>query len=126
MSVCNVAIIGLGRVGSAFLQRMLHQERNGLYVVAVSELRETPGLIMAQEEGIRCLTVDEIICLGPKVDIIFDLTGEKRLREDIRRKLSITDNSHTVLAPESVARLIWTIICDKIKFPDHHDSQGYC
>jgi hypothetical protein len=49
----------------------------------------------------------DVVSLGAKVDIIFDLTGDPELRKKLRIALQETHNQHTVIAPEVVAHLLW-------------------
>ncbi len=49
----------------------------------------------------------EIVSLGAKVDIIFDLTGDPELRRKLRAALQASHNQHTVIAPEVMAHLLW-------------------
>lgn len=43
MSQQSIAIVGLGRVGSVFLEGLLDHARDGIKVVAVSEQGDTAG-----------------------------------------------------------------------------------
>jgi homoserine dehydrogenase len=83
----KIAIIGLGRIGSAFLRNMLDRRE-------------------------RVLSLDQIIALGSGVDILFDLTGIPAVRREIREKLMAQGNHHTVIASETIARLIWVMTSD--------------
>jgi len=49
----------------------------------------------------------EVVTMGAKVDIIFDLTGDPELRKKLRVALQESHNLHTVIAPEVVAHLLW-------------------
>lgn len=107
----NIAIIGLGRIGSAFLSAILKKKKN-LNLVCVAEVSDTPGKAEAAAAGIRIATLDEIVALGEGVDIIFELTGNPAVRRELRTKLLETNNLYTVIASESVARLIAAFIVD--------------
>jgi hypothetical protein len=48
--------------------------------------------------------------MGDAVDIIFDLTGLPAVRRELRTKLHDAGNAHTVIASESISRLIWALI----------------
>lgn len=50
--------------------------------------------------------------MGDKVDIIFDLTGIISVRKELREKLQVTNNNHTVIASETIVRLIWSLISE--------------
>ena len=48
-----------------------------------------------------------LVCLGDSVDIIFDLTGDAKIRQGLRQRLKDEGNQHTVIAPEVIAKLMW-------------------
>ncbi|MEP7345953.1 MAG: homoserine dehydrogenase [Gemmatimonadaceae bacterium] len=106
----NIAIIGLGRIGSAFLSEMINKNDKGINLDYASEKMDTPGRAQALSAGVKVVTLDEIVQLGRKIDIIFDLTGNAEVRKELRRKMSATGNQHTVIASESIARLIWSLL----------------
>lgn len=105
----KIAIIGLGRIGSAFLQNMLAKHAQGITLIAVAESGATPGRKMAEDAGLRLMSLDEIVALGAQVDILFDLTGIPAVRRELREKMVAQGNQHTVIASETIARLIWAL-----------------
>jgi pyrroline-5-carboxylate reductase len=111
MSKQNIAIVGLGRIGSAFLEAML-QKRQRINLVCVAESANTPAKAQADAAGVRIATLDEIVAMGKDIDILFDLTGMPEVRHELRNKLMTSDNYHTVIASETIARLIWTLVGD--------------
>lgn len=108
----RVAIIGLGRIGSAFLHQLAQRAKSGVELVCVAESADTPGRRMAGKMGIRVCTLDEIVALGPKLDVIFELTGLPGVRRELREKLLASGNHETVIASESIARVLWALISD--------------
>lgn len=108
----RIAIIGLGRVGSAFLRHLLARSGRGVDVVGVAESADTPGRQLAAEAGLRVASLDQIVALGSGVDILFDLTGLPSVRREIREKLMAQDNHHTVVASETIARLICSLMTE--------------
>jgi predicted dinucleotide-utilizing enzyme len=115
MSKQNIAIIGLGRVGSAFLSAMLQKKQN-INLVCVAERADTPAKAQAVANGVKIATLDEIVGMGDKIDIIFELTGIRDIRKELREKLLAVNNGHTVIASETIARLIGALISD-VKLP---------
>ena len=115
MSKQNIAIIGLGRVGSAFLGAMLQKKQN-INLVCVAERADTPAKAQAVANGVKVATLDEIVAMGDKIDIIFELTGVHDTRKELREKLLAVNNAHTVIASETIARLIGSLISD-VKLP---------
>ncbi|BBJ00213.1 hypothetical protein FGKAn22_19050 [Ferrigenium kumadai] len=105
----NIALVGLGRIGSAFL-REISGKQERLNLLFAAEPSNTPGKAQAIAAGIPMATLEEIAAAGNKVDIIFDLTGNPDVRKQLREQLAAHKNQHTVIAPESVARLIWSLI----------------
>lgn len=108
----KIAIIGLGRIGSAFLRNLLSRRGRGVELVGVAETGATPGRQLALDAGLNLTSLDEILALGNGVDILFDLTGMPAVRREIREKLMAQQNHHTVVASETIARLIWTLTSD--------------
>lgn len=120
----NIAIIGLGRVGSEFLKKMITMKDKGVTIVAAAEKNDTEGKKAALAAGIKVMSAGEIIHLKEKVDIIFDLAGDTKLRQELRDHLMDTGNQHTVLVPDVVAHLIWGLIGDS-PLPGVHSHSGY-
>ena len=109
----RIAIIGLGRIGSAFLRQILKKLNHGLDLVCVAEAQDTPGRKLAQESGIRVCTLDDVVALGEGVQVIFELTGLPEVRRELREKLVARQNRETVIASESIVRVIWALISDE-------------
>lgn len=109
----NIAIVGLGRIGSAFMSEMLGRVVGRINIISVSEVSDTPGKAEAIKAGLKVATLDEIVAMGDKVDIIFDLTGIQGVRNELRSKLMGSNNNHTIIASETIARLIWSLISQK-------------
>ncbi|MDH4128944.1 MAG: NAD(P)-binding domain-containing protein [Spirochaetota bacterium] len=124
MGKLNIAIVGLGRVGTGFLYGIISQKDKGINIIAVSEQNDTTGKNAAMKAGIKNYDIDNLIKLGNKLDIIFDLTGNSEVRKVLRELLESSNNRHTVIAPENVARLVWSLITNK-PLPDVHTDKGY-
>jgi homoserine dehydrogenase len=110
--VVKVALLGLGEVGEKFAEHFLEkiQEENvKVEIVAVAHRdMESPvalGFIHSKVPVFQ--DAMEVVSLGSKVDIIFDLTGDPELRKKLRIALQDSHNQHTVIAPEVVAQLLW-------------------
>jgi predicted dinucleotide-utilizing enzyme len=106
----RIAIIGLGRIGTAFLREMLGKNSQGIDLVCAAETSQTEGKAQAIAAGVKLLVIDEIIALGKGIDVIFDLTGRAEVRKNLREALAASDNRHTVIASESILRVIWSLI----------------
>ena len=109
MSKQNIAIIGLGRIGSAFFDALQQKQKN-INLVCVSERVDTPAKARAVAAGIKAVSLDDVVAMGDAIDIIFDLTGLPAVRSELRTKLRDSNNTHSVIASETVTRLIWALI----------------
>jgi pyrroline-5-carboxylate reductase len=109
----SIAIIGLGRIGSAFLRQILKKLIHGLDLVCVAEATDTPGKQLALSSGIKVCTLDDIVGMGDQVQVIFELTGLPNVRRELREKLVASQNKQTVIASESIVRVIWALISDE-------------
>lgn len=123
----NVAIVGLGRVGSTFLAKLAEREGQGVSIVAAAERdAKSAGVGIAKGKGIKVFgDTKDIVTMGDEVDIIFDLTGNPDARKNLRGELARSGNQHTVIAPEVVAFLIWDLMGAKEDFPGDHKKSGY-
>jgi predicted dinucleotide-utilizing enzyme len=113
MDTQRIAIVGLGRIGSAFLRQISKRPHQSLELVCVAEVNETPGRQAARQAGITICSLDEIVALGSSVQVIFELTGLPEVRRELRDKLVASGNNQTVIASESIARVIWALISDE-------------
>lgn len=120
----NIAIVGLGRVGSEFLDEVLKHTSQGFKIALAAELGDTPGKQKARDLGVKLGTLDEIVEMGESVDIIFDLTGSRTVRRLLRDSMAARSNGHTVIAPETMSRMMWSLMTDK-PLPDVHGHAGY-
>ena len=121
----SIAIVGLGRVGSVFLEKLLGQSAKGIEIIAVAEKGVTAGTALAKAHGIENLTLDQLIAKSAKIDILFELTGLAAVRQELREKLMATGNRHTVIATEGIASLIWVLIAEGENLPNVHGKTGY-
>jgi ketol-acid reductoisomerase len=124
VTVADIAIVGLGEIGSRFLDEILRLRDRGIRVVCVAQNSDTVGKQRAQAAGIPIKTTDEIVALGGTVDVIFDLTGNPEVRKDLRAKMQASGNRHTIIAPETMARMLWAVISDEDLGAGHTD-RGY-
>lgn len=127
MKEVRIAIAGLGRVGSRFLQKLTEQRSSGIKIIAAVEANpDAPGVRIAAERKIEVYRdIKEAVKLGDSIDVIFDLTGSMEVRKALRSGLAESNNRHTVVAPEVVAFLIWNLIATGEAFPDSHALGGY-
>ena len=108
MAKLNIAIIGLGRIGTAFLGAM--RDKPDIQLFCVADVADTPAKLKAEADGIMIATLDEIVGMSEVLDIIFDLTGNPQVRRELRNKLQATRNTHTVIATETIVHLAWSLV----------------
>lgn len=111
----NVAIAGLGRVGSQFLDALLSVPSESVKVIAVAEPREDlQSVKLAKEKGIAYFkdARSMLEVLEDSIDVLFELTGDAIVRSDLHEVLVKTGNKKTVIVPEPVAYLIWSLITE--------------
>jgi homoserine dehydrogenase len=123
----NVAIAGLGRVGSTFLKKLLEKKSDSVNIVAAADIdKDAPGVKIAKENGIIVYNDGkEVARLGEEIDIIFDFMGNYHEKMALRGELALSDNQNTVVAPEVISFLIWDLIGGKEEFPELHLRKGY-
>lgn len=108
----KVALLGLGEVGEKFAEHFLEkiqEEHINVEIVAVAhrDLESPVALGFAHSKVPVFQDAMDVVSLGDKVDIVFDLTGDPELRKKLRAALQESHNQHTVIAPEVVAHLLW-------------------
>jgi predicted dehydrogenase len=121
----TIAIVGLGKMGSAFLAELLGQSNEAVEIVAVAEIADTAGLALAKSRRIRNVSIDQLIAMGEDLDILFDLTGDDQVRQELRDKLQATGNRHTIVAAENIARMVWALIASGAELPVPRANAGY-
>ncbi len=124
MGQYNVAIVGLGRVGTFFLERLLKHRKNGVRIAAVVEMRDTPGKVLAQDEGIPVLSLDDLADNSGDLHLVFELTGSLNVRAQLKSDLALAGNHHTIVVPEAVAHFM-SVLLGEGGLPDVHPDKGF-
>lgn len=124
----RVALLGLGEVGEVFAEHLLEkiQEHNApVQIVAVADHHtDSPVALGFAQNGVPVFKdAIDVVKLGDQVDIIFDLTNNSRLRQDLRLKLLESKNKHTIIATEVFARLLWCFFGEKTQLKS--SATGY-
>jgi len=108
----RIALLGLGEIGQEFAENFLNiiQEAGKpieIAAVAHDDL-DSPVVLGFQHSKVPVFKdATDVIDMGESIDIIFDLTGNTETRQLLRQGLMKSDNKHTVIAPEIVAKLLW-------------------
>lgn len=122
-TVVKVALLGLGGVGEIFAEHFLEkiqEEHVNVEIVAVAHRDlDSPVAMGFSHSNVPVFKEAlEVVDLGDKVDIIFDLTGNAELRQKLRTRMQETGNRHTVIAPEILAHLLWNFFGEKTALPE--------
>ncbi len=115
MRQIKVAIAGLGRVGSVFLDALLSTNTGSVKVIAVAEPKEELDSVKkAKDRNIGYFrdARSMLEAFGDEIDVLFDLTGDAVLRTELHEILSKQGNKNTVIVPEKIAYLIWALITE--------------
>jgi homoserine dehydrogenase len=121
MKKIRVALLGLGKVGESFAEHFLEQiqERAApIEIVAVADHHTDSAVALGfSQNGVPVFKdAMEVAKLGDKVDIMFDLTGNSRTRQELRLKLLETRNTHTIIATEGIVDLLWCFFDEPVQF----------
>lgn len=114
----RVALLGLGEIGQTFAEHFLEkiqEQRAPVRIVAVADHNtDSPVALGFSQNGVPVFKdALEVTRLGDQVDIIFDLTGSTKTRQELRLRLLETKNKHTLIATEVFANLLWCFFDDK-------------
>ena len=125
MEQIKVGMIGAGETGTPLLRQLL--DAPFVEMVGVADLNlESPGIQLARQRGIS--VTDNFIELaeqGTRIDILIDVTGSRKVREDLRRYMQFSGNTHTVIVHERVALLMLSLGAGKLVTTRHDDSLAY-
>lgn len=124
MKKIRIGVIGAGETGTPLLQQLL--DSSFVEVVGVADLnQEMPGIKLAREHGIVTTTdFMEIARLGDGVDILIDVTGVAKVREQLRDYFQQSDNRHTIIMHELIAVLMMSLSRNEL-ISSKHDQRDY-
>ncbi len=113
----KIALLGLGDIGEEFAENFLEIIQEGgkdVEIVAVAHNDKNSAVALGfQQNGVKFFeNAADVVQLGEDVDIIFDLTGNDETRLALRKGMMDSNNRHTVIAPEMMARLLWMFFED--------------
>ncbi len=124
--VITVGIIGAGRSGTPIIKELL--KHNYVKIVSIVDLNpEAEGMKIGKARGIHTATnAQDLINLGEKVDLVFNLAGDPNLRRQLADAYQKSSNKHTIIVHETIARLIVTLVLklDKLVPSFHPKIQG--
>jgi len=104
----RVALVGMGKAGQTFAEHFQKSRERGVPLEIVAVSGSDPVTNDWSHRGARVYKdACEITALGEQVDVIFDLSGDRAMRQQLRLALLKNQNMHTVLVSETIARLMW-------------------
>ena len=113
MHQVNIAIVGLGKIGTFFLNQLIQRSNLGLSILCASEPNDTEGKALAKDNGIVLVDLDTMISFGEDVDFIFNLTGSESVQIELQEKLKLSGNTKTELISERTLQVVWTMLTDE-------------
>lgn len=120
MEKIRIALIGAGETGTPLLQQLLGAAF--VEMVGVADLNDDmPGMQLARQHGVT--TTNDFMTLvsqGEAVDIIIDVTGVAKVREQLRRYLQESGNHHTIIMHEMIAVLLMSLSQGKLVSMKHN------
>lgn len=119
MKKIRIGLIGAGETGTPLLRQLLGADF--VEIVGVADLNNAmPGMQLARER--RIVTTNDfmdIARLGNDVDIVIDVTGVAKVREQLRQHMQETGNRHTIIMHELIAVLLMSLSQGKLVSTKH-------
>ncbi|MHB1285945.1 MAG: hypothetical protein ACYCYP_05170 [Leptospirales bacterium] len=128
MKQVTVLLIGLGRVGSRFYEKVTLMGETRVKMLAVCEADPHHTLLSRiREDKIPVFQnyKDALAQLGSNIDIILDTTGSTFVKNDLRHLLQESGNHHTVLLPLIAVYLLWHMAHPEEELVQDHIDPGY-
>ncbi|HEX8962037.1 MAG TPA: oxidoreductase [Rhodocyclaceae bacterium] len=120
MKSIRIVLIGAGETGTPLLKQLLAADF--VEVVGVADLNDDmPGIQLARQRGVAT-TKDfmTLVRLGDTVDIIIDVTGVAKVRDQLRQYLQESGNHHTIIMHELIAVLLMSLSQGKLVSMKHN------
>ena len=124
MQAFRIVVIGAGDTGTPLLQQLFNAPF--VQVLGVADLNlELPGIALARQHQVPVTdNFMELVSLGSQVDIIIDVTGAAKVREQLRQYMVDSRNAHTVIMHEQIALLMMSLSAGKL-VDSKHGLQQY-
>ena len=111
----RVALFGAGRTGTPLLKELLKYRYIEVVGVADRNARAT-GIRLAGQKGI--FTTDkpmEVVKKAKDMDIIIEVTGDRKLKKQLKAHLLKSRNKKTIIMHDLIARLFISVCTKKSK-----------
>ena len=124
MQAFRIVVIGAGETGTPLLQQLLSTPF--VEILGVADLNlDLPGVALARAHQVPVTNnFMDLIALGTHVDIIIDVTGAAKVREQLRQYMVETHNTHTVIMHERIALLMMSLSAGQL-IDGKHGVQEY-
>jgi predicted homoserine dehydrogenase-like protein len=120
MEKIRIVLIGAGETGTPLLQQLLAAAF--VEIIGVADLDDKmPGIQLARRHGIQ--TTNDfmtLVRLGNAVDIIIDVTGVAKVRDQLRSYMQESGNRHTIIMHELIAVLLMSLSQGKLVSMKHN------
>lgn len=119
----RIVVIGAGETGTPLLQQLL--TASFVTVLGVADLNlALPGIALAQAHAVPVTdNFMELVQQGQAVDIIIDVTGAPKVREQLRQYMVESHNTHTLIMHEHIALLMMSLSAGKLVGSKHGEQQ---
>jgi FlaA1/EpsC-like NDP-sugar epimerase len=119
METIRIILIGAGETGTPLLRQLLAAPF--VKVVGVADLDDQmPGIKLAREHHVPTSSdFMTLVRLGDAVDIIIDVTGVGKVREQLREYMQSSGNRHTIIMHELIAVLLMSLSQGKLVSMKH-------
>lgn len=124
MNEFRIVVIGAGETGTPLLKQLLTSPF--VNVLGVADLNlELPGIALALEHEVPVTdNFMDLVRQGAEVDIIIDVTGAPKVREQLRQHMVDSHNTHTIIMHEHIALLMMSLSAGKM-IDSKHGHQQY-
>lgn len=124
MQAFRIVVIGAGETGTPLLQQLFNAPF--VQVLGVADLNlGLPGIALARAHQVTVTdNFMELVSRGAEVDIIIDVTGAAKVREQLRQYMVDSANTHTVIMHEQIALLMMSLSAGKL-LDSKHGQQEY-
>ncbi len=124
--ILSIALIGAGRTGTPLLQDLLKYDY--IKILGVADIdTKSPGMQLAEEHKIACFTDPmELVKTVGQVDILVEVSGDLKLKEQIKNLYEQTGNRKTLIMHDLIARLLISL-CSRspqLTTSFHPEDQG--
>ena len=120
MKKIRIILIGAGETGTPLLRQLLGVDF--VEVLGVADLNDDqPGITLAKAQGVR--TTNDfmtLLSLGEAIDIVIDVTGVAKVRDQLRSYMQTSGNHHTIIMHELIAVLLMSLSQGKMVSMKHN------